>query len=156
MCGFLFKLKNSRIFKRNFASKKAFSLVEIMIVLAIIGSIIGMIATRIVGAQQRAKQKEARIAMDGIANGLSMYFNDCSKYPKSLQGLTQADADCPQWADAYYKGKLTDPWNNPYEYENTGNDFTLKSTGKDGRPGGTGLDRDIAYGEEIQGSTNTN
>lgn len=135
-------MKSSRL------KQMGFSLVEIMIVLAIIGTILGMIGSRINNARQKAKVKEAKIQMDSIANGLSMYYNDCGKYPKSLDGLVKADADCPNWVDPYYKGKLQDPWNGEYQYENSGNEFVLKSFGQDGREGGAQLSRDIVYGEE--------
>lgn len=133
---------------QNLKSKKGFTLVEIMIVLAILGSIFALLAGRFAGARDKAKIKEANIQMGQIANGLSQYNLDCSKYPQSLDGLKKAD-DCKSWGpNAYYQGKLVDPWNNPYVYEITGSEFTLKTLGKDKKEGGSGFDKDIVWGEE--------
>lgn len=132
-------------------SEKGFTLVEIMIVLAILGSIFALLAGRFAGARDKAKIKEAGIQMGQIANALSNYNLDCSGYPNSLDGLKKAD-DCRNWGpNAYYTGKLTDPWNHAYQYEKSGSEFTLKSFGKDGKEGGAGFDKDIVWGEEDEG-----
>lgn len=131
-----------------FRNKKAFTLVEIMIVLAILGSIFALLAGRFGGARDKAKVKEAKIQMGLIINALSSYNLDCGKYPQSLDGLAKAD-DCGNWGpDAYYKQKLKDPWNRDYVYEINGSDFILKSLGKDGKEGGSGFDKDISSDDE--------
>jgi len=136
---------------RILKSQKGFTLVEIMIVLAILGSIFALLAGRFAGARDKAKVKEANIQMGQIANSLSQYNLDCSKYPAALDGLKKAD-DCKNWGpNAYYSGKLVDPWNNPYAYEISGAEFTLKSYGKDGKDGGSGFNKDITWGEEDGG-----
>lgn len=133
---------------RNLKSKKGFTLVEIMIVLAILGSIFALLAGRFTGARDKAKVKEANIQMGQIANALSQYNLDCTKYPSNLEGLKKAD-DCKNWGPTpYYQGKLLDPWNNPYVYDNSGAEFVLKSLGKDKKEGGSGFDKDIIWGAE--------
>lgn len=133
------------------SSKSGFSLVEIMIVLAIIGTILGMIGTKIFNAQKKAQVREASIMINSVADALSMYYNDCGQYPKTLKGLVEPDPDCKNWMDVYYKGDLRDPWKTDLVYELNGNDFTLKSLGNDRREGGTQLNRDIVYGEDLSG-----
>lgn len=133
---------------KNTSNKKGFTLVEIMIVLAILGSIFALLAGRFAGARDKAKVKEANIQMGQISNSLSQYNLDCNKYPSALDGLKKAD-DCKNWGpNAYYQGKLEDPWANPYFYEVSGAEFTLKSYGRDKKEGGSGFDKDIAWGEE--------
>ena len=133
---------------QNLKSKKGFTLVEIMIVLAILGSIFALLAGRFAGARDKARVKEANIQMGQIANALSQYNIDCGKYPASLEGLQKAD-DCKNWGPTpYYAKKLNDPWNNPYVYEISNGDFVLKSFGKDKKEGGTGFDKDITWGDE--------
>ncbi len=46
-------------------------------------------------------------------------------------------------SDGYLSQMPQDPWGNPYVYESTGGRFAIKSLGKDGKPGGEGLDADI-------------
>lgn len=131
---------------QNLKSKKGFTLVEIMIVLAILGSIFALLAGRFAGARDRARVKEAKIQMGQIANGLSQYNLDCNKYPQTLDGLKKQD-DCKNWSQ-FYEGKLADPWGNAYVYEINGSDYVLKSLGKDKKEGGSGFDKDIVWGEE--------
>lgn len=131
---------------QNLKSQKGFTLVEIMIVLAILGSIFALLAGRFAGARDRAKVKEAKIQMGQIANGLSQYNLDCNKYPQTLEGLKKQD-DCKNWSQ-FYEGKMADPWGNPYVYEINGSDYVLKSYGKDKKEGGSGFDKDIVWGEE--------
>lgn len=132
-------------------STKGFTLVEIMIVLAILGSIFALLAGRFAGARDKAKVKEANIQMGQISNSLSQYSLDCNKYPAALEALKKAD-DCKNWGpNPYYQGKLQDPWGNPYQYEVTGSEFVLKSLGRDGKDGGTAFDKDITWGEEDAG-----
>lgn len=139
--------------RKSLKSEKGFTLVEIMIVLAILGSIFALLAGRFAGARDKAKIKEAHIQMGQIANALSQYNLDCGKYPQALEALKKAD-DCKNWGPtAYHQGKLVDPWNNPYVYELSGTDFTLKSYGKDGKENGSGFDKDIIWGEEEEGTS---
>ncbi len=134
---------------RTLRNKKAFTLVEIMIVLAILGSIFALLAPKFGGARDKANQKEAKIQMGMIANALSDYNLDCAKYPKTLEGLTKPDPDCANWGpDAYYKKSLKDPWKNDYVYELNGSEFTIKSLGKDGKEGGSGFNKDIPGDED--------
>lgn len=136
-------------------NRRGFTLVEIMIVLAILGSIFALLAGRFGGARDKAKVKEAKIQMGLIANALSSYNLDCGKYPKSLDGLVKVD-DCSNWGpESYYKQKLKDPWNHDYQYELNGSEYILKSFGKDGKEGGSGFDKDISSDEESNAGEST-
>ncbi|MCX7978159.1 MAG: type II secretion system major pseudopilin GspG [Bdellovibrionaceae bacterium] len=138
----MFVLKRSRL---------GFTLVEIMIVLAILGAIFGLLAGRVTGARDKAAQREAKIQMGQLIQALQMYKLDCGKYPSSLEGLTKADPDCANWGpDPYYRSKITDPWNNPYVYSLEGSDFVLKSLGSDGKEGGSGYAKDIDSADSTQ------
>lgn len=141
-------MKMTNFAKKSARSSKGFTLVEIMIVLAILGSIFALLAGRFAGARDKAKVKEAGIQMGQISNSLANYNLDCNQYPTALDGLKKAD-DCKNWGpNAYYQGKLDDPWGKPYHYEKSGSEFVLKSFGKDGKEGGSGFDKDIVWGEE--------
>lgn len=131
-------------------NRKGMTLIEIMIVLAIIGSIAALLLPNITGQLDKSKVKEARIQMTQIVNALSMYYTDCGKYPQSLEGLAKADAECSNWGpEPYYKKDLKDPFNHELVYEVTGTEYSLKSLGKDGKEGGSGNDKDITL-EDIQ------
>jgi general secretion pathway protein G len=133
--------------------RAGFTLVEIMIVLAILGSIFALLARRIVGAQDKARQREAKIMLGQIVEALQMFNSDCGKYPEKLDYLVQKDPGCGNWGpDAYIKTKkIKDPWNNEFHYELSNGDYTLKSYGKDGREGGTAFNRDIDANDDGSG-----
>lgn len=136
------KMNNSR------QRQKGFTLVEIMIVLGILGAIFALLSGRIIGQRDKAKIQEAKIQMGQISNALSMYYNDCGKYPQSLDALKKNDGNCGNWGpESYYSKKLTDPWEHPYVYEISGAEYTLRSLGRDGKEGGEGFDTDISSEE---------
>lgn len=134
---------------RRASNQAGMTLIEIMIVIAIIGSLMAIIGQKLVGQKDKANVGQAKIQMGQIANALSMYYNDCGKYPQSLDGLVKQDANCANWGpEPYLKKEPVDPWQHPYVYEVNGADFNLKSLGRDGREGGSGYDADIPYEQQ--------
>ncbi|MBO9668444.1 MAG: type II secretion system major pseudopilin GspG [Bdellovibrio sp.] len=126
------------------SNRKGMTLIEIMIVLAIIGGIAALLLPRLTGQLDKAKVKETRIHMGQITNALSMYYTDCGKYPTSLENLTKQDPECSNWGPEPYIKNVKDRWGHEYIYETNGSsEPTLKSLGKDGREGGSGYDADI-------------
>jgi general secretion pathway protein G len=125
-------------------NEKGMTLIEIMIVLAIIGSVMAVLLPNIQRNMQTSKVKETKLAMNNVINALNLYSTDCGKYPKSLDGLMNAPADCTNWGpEAYMKKAPQDSWKHDFVYEAEGNSFTLKSLGADGREGGDKYDKDI-------------
>jgi len=132
------------------SNRRGMTLVEIMIVLAIIGGMMALLLPKLTGQLDKAKVKEAKIQMGQIVNALSMYYTDCGKNPASLDNLVKADPACTNWGpEPYLKKDPVDPWGHPMVYELTGGDYTLKCLGKDGKEGGSGFDADITL-EDIQ------
>ncbi|AHI05595.1 general secretion pathway protein G precursor [Bdellovibrio bacteriovorus W] len=130
-------------------NRKGMTLIEIMIVLAIIGSIAALLLPNITGQLDKSKVREARIQLTQVVNALSMYYTDCGKYPETLEGLTKADPNCSNWGpEPYYKKSLKDPFNHDLVYELEGTEYTLKSLGKDGREGGSGYNADVTLDDE--------
>jgi general secretion pathway protein G len=128
---------------RKKLDSQGFSLVEIMIVLVIIGTILGLVANRIFGARDRAKDKQVKIIMQQIGDQLEMYQQDCSNYPSTSQGLEalvkqpSGEPACESWGPTpYAKDVPKDPWGNKFDYQSDGTNFEIISFGKDRRPGG--------------------
>lgn len=127
-------------------SQRGFSLVEVIIVVVLIGGIVAFAATRILGGSDRAKVNLARAQVQTLAGKLQQYEMDTGSLPGSLDALVSSDA--PGWLGPYAKAsELKDPWNHAVEYRAPGSAgaFDLVSLGKDGKPGGTSVDADIAY-----------
>lgn len=132
-------LKNSR----------GMTLLEIMIVLAIIGSILAAVGPRIFGKQDKAKVQEAKLIMSNITSSLNMYYTDCGKYPETLESLVAADSSCSNWGPEPYMRKIpTDPWGAAFIYSVEGSSYTLKSYGKDKKEGGDGYGKDITSDDD--------
>lgn len=133
---------------KSIRNRRGMTLIEIMIVLAIIGSIATILLPKIVGSQDKANIKNAKIQMSQIMNSLTLYSTDCGHYPSSLNGLIQQDSGCSNWGpEAYYKTKnkepIKDPWGHEFVYELNGAEYTLKCLGKDGAEGGTSYSADF-------------
>ncbi len=126
------------------------TLLEIMIVLAILGSLMAILLPKLVGQQDKAKVKETKIIISQVITALNMYYTDCGKFPASLEGLTAADSSCTNWGpEAYMKKTPKDSWDNEFQYTVEGSNFILKSLGSDKREGGEGYAGDISS-EDIQ------
>lgn len=140
-----------KIFFQKFSTKKlsqesGMTLIEIMIVLSILGTLIAILAPKITGAGDKARVREAKIQMNEVVKRLELYKNDCNKYPDSLEGLMQKDS-CSNWGpEAYVKKEkeLVDPWGNKFIYNKKGADFEIRSLGRDGQESGEGYDADIS------------
>jgi general secretion pathway protein G len=128
-------------------NQKGMTLIEIMIVIAILGGLMAILAPKFLKSKDKANIGQAKIQMGQLANSLSMYYNDCGHFPQSLENLTAADASCTNWGpEAYAKAKdLIDPWKNSFVYELSGSEYSLKSLGGDGREGGSQFNADIQY-----------
>lgn len=66
--------------------KKAFTLIELLIVIAIIGILAGFILTNLSGARERARDARRKADLDAISKGLRMYYNDTQSFPASDGG----------------------------------------------------------------------
>ena len=132
-------------------NQRGFSLVEIMIVLAIIGIIVGLASSGI-NYFEKAKVKEAKVKIKQISDALEMYYTDCSIYPttdQNLDALVEAPSDCEEWGpEPYLKKVPKDPWKRAYIYESDGSDYEIKSLGKDRKEGGEGLGKDISSADD--------
>lgn len=130
-------------------NQKGFSLVEIIVVLAIIGGIMTLLAPRIFSNKQKANQRTAKIQLAKVANSINEFYADCNQLPESLENLLDNPGEdiCESWGpDAYAKEReLIDPWKGDILYEQTGSGFVLKSLGADGNEGGDGYDSDIEH-----------
>ncbi|MGE4132447.1 MAG: type II secretion system major pseudopilin GspG [Bdellovibrionales bacterium] len=129
-------------------NEKGMTLIEIMIVLAILGGLITILATQVTGKLKSAKIKQAKIQIAEVGKSLDMYFTDCGSYPTNEEGLaalTAAPSSCSNWGpDPYLKKINKDPWGGEFVYESSGNNYILRSLGSDKREGGTGDAADIS------------
>lgn len=107
--------------------KQAFSLIELMVVIVILGLLAMFILPNLTNKSDEAKQKLTCIQMKSIANTLKMYKLDKGTYPKTQEGLSLLKEK------NYFEDNTvpTDSWKNNYLYTNNVGVFEIISLGSD-------------------------
>jgi general secretion pathway protein G len=128
-----------------------FTLVEMLVVIAIIGLIMGLIGPRVLNYLSESKVKAARIQLQSFASALDLYYLDAGRYPSSAEGLgalVRATPGVAAWNGPYLKGGNVpnDPWSHAYLYRSPGEHgpYDILSYGSDGQEGGSGTAADIS------------
>lgn len=123
------------------------TLIEMMIVLVIIGVLAGAIVmSGILGRPDQARATTAKANISTLSGALAMYRLDNGDYPTASQGLKAlavAPSPAPPAWHPYVQEEPKDPWGHDYVYTVENGSFTITSLGKDGKPGGEGVDADI-------------
>jgi general secretion pathway protein G len=138
--------------KSNTDSDAGFTLVELLVVLAIIGLIAALVAPQVLRYLGKARVDTTQAQMKNIAGSLELYYLDSGQYPPTEAGLamlTTAPKDGTIWNGPYLKsdGALKDAWGRVFIYERTAEpaSVVIKSLGRDGKPQGEGLDADLEF-----------
>ncbi len=142
--------------KHSYTSVRgAFSLMELMIVIIILGLLASLVLPNLMGKGEEAKRKLVCVQMKGVAETLKMFRLDNGVYPSTEEGLqalitNPSEEDYPSYApSAYLEGKNIpkDSWKKEFIYINKGNDFDLISLGADRKEGGEDDASDIRFSE---------
>jgi general secretion pathway protein G len=130
-----------------------FTLIEIMVVIAILAILAVIVMPKLVGRTDDARITAAKVQLKNIEEGLHLYKLDNGMYPSTEQGL-DALVHPPtigvipkNWKEGGYLGKVPqDPWGNDFIYLAPGQGgapYDLRSYGADGEEGGDGNATDL-------------
>ena len=135
-----------RIFSKS--HQQGFTLIELMVVIAILALLGGVVAPQVMNKLKEAKPQKTAIDIERIGLALDMYAVQNGDYPTTEQGLDAllrkptSQPEPLNWNGPYVKAgtKFVDPWNNDYVYESPstheGYDYDLYSYGPDKQEGG--------------------
>jgi len=134
---------------------------EMMVVLAIIGTLAMLVAPSVLSHVSDANTTTAKSQVEIFAVALDAYRLDTGRYPTTEEGLGVLRAppppsDQPGWRGPYLRKAIPlDPWHRPYVYQSPGtrnpDSYDLYTLGRDGKPAGDGEDADVtSWGEAVK------
>ena len=139
-------------FRRQRQRQQGFTLIEIMVVVAIIAVLMLIIAPNVVGKDDHARVTSTRASLNAVANALELYKLDNYRYPTTEEGLdalVKRTPDARVFPDGgYLKKSPKDAWENRLQYVvpgSNGRPYDLYSLGADNREGGEKYNADLYF-----------
>ena len=127
--------------RRRFYEAQGFTLIELMVVIAIIAVLASLVGAYLLGAQDEANVAAAKAQISMLKTALMQYRLKFNRFPDDLNQLINNEKNY-KCLDANEVPK--DPWDNPYVYTcENGRSYKIVSYGADGRAGGSGVEGDI-------------
>lgn len=134
---------------RNVSKNRAFTLLELLVVIVIIGLLAAYVGPKYFSQLGKSEVTVTKSQIDAFDKALDTFRLDVGRYPTSEEGLNALltpPASTVKWNGPYLKKEIPkDPWGNAYVYRSPGtkSDYEIMSYGKDGTPGGNGENADI-------------
>lgn len=120
-------------------AQAGFTLVELMVVIAIIAILATLVGYKVINALDDASVAQAKSQIRQFKTALMAFRLKNNRFPSTSEGL-----DALVSADLLEsKAVPKDPWGNPYVYSCEGREYRIISYGADGRQGGSGIEADI-------------
>ena len=143
---------------RNPQYRRAFTLIELMLVLVILATLAAIVTPRLTGQSKRAKVIAAQAQIADLGTALDAFEIGVGRYPTTVEGLQallqQPTSEAQDWQGPYLNKNVVplDPWGNEYQYRCPGqynpDGYDLYCYGPDGKQGG---DDDISnWSEEVR------
>jgi len=137
--------------KRNTVAlfcERAFTLIELIAVVLIIGLLAALVAPRFFGKVEESRVKAAQAQIELFGAALDQFRLDVGRYPTTAEGLPalRASSGVENWHGPYLRKELPkDPWGKEFVYTSPGehDDYDMVSLGADHAPGGSGEAQDI-------------
>ena len=127
------------------APAAGFTLIEMIAVLVLIGIVMTIVGGKVMQNFQNGEYKAGVAGVHSLEMKVQAYMLDNGSPPQSLNDLVARPGNATNWNGPYAKDSdLKDPFQHPYQYKAPGDhgDFDIVFFGKDGQPGGDGLNKD--------------
>ncbi|WP_432800077.1 type II secretion system major pseudopilin GspG [Poriferisphaera sp. WC338] len=137
-----------RLGRQSNNQRHAFTLIEILVVVVLIGVLVALVVPQLFGKKGKAQRAVAAQKLKAIESSISMFQLSYDRFPTSLDELVNRPTDIEEdkWESPTLKAKeLKDPWGNDYVYvfPGTHGTFDLYSYAADGQEGGEGDAEDV-------------
>lgn len=141
---FRFNMRKSR----RRPAQAGFSLIEMLVAVAIVGLLIGVIGPAAMRQLQSSRVTTAEAQIVQLRSALDIFLIETGRYPteqEGLEALVNNANNIPGWNGPYLRdGALpTDPWGGAFIYGVEDGQVSVMSLGSDQRPGGEGLAADV-------------
>ena len=137
--------------RRALSRQTAFTLIELLAVIAILGLIAAFAVPQVLKWVSGARSDSARIQIDALGGSIDLYRLEVGSFPPTLEALVEKPPGVDKWDGPYLKKTVIpkDPWGNDYIYRYPGNNgsYDLMSLGADNSEGGEGEQKDIVSWE---------
>lgn len=131
--------RNERVVRRGHG-QAGFTLVELMVVIAILAILASVVGVNVLGAFGEGNRAAAKSQIQSLRDAVVMYKLEHHKMPPDLNALVNN-------SKRNYLNQSTvpkDPWGHDYVYQQNGSEFTIITYGADGSQGGEGENADIS------------
>lgn len=131
------------------AHQRGFTLLELLVVLAILGLLAAVVGPNVLNQLGGAKSKTAAVQISEIEQAVELFKLDVGRFPSNAEGLkalVERPGGVSGWNGPYLrKGLPADPWGNAYHYEAPGKRgaVDIYTYGADGTAGGEGEQADV-------------
>lgn len=118
--------------ERRSGGRGGFTLVEVLLVVAILGILATIVVVNVAGRGDDARIKATRASIEGIKSALNIYEMDTGRYPSSLDSLINNDG-APNWKGPYLQSRTVpaDQWGTPFGFTVQEKGFEIRSAGPD-------------------------
>ena len=124
-------MKRNEMIESRCSSQSGFTLIEVLLVVAILGILAGVVVVNFSGKGKGARIKATRTSISAICTAIDMYEVDTGRFPSSLDGLVKSD-NSANWSGPYLRGGVpADSWGTPFSYTTEANGYKVISGGPD-------------------------